>query len=54
MQGLLGSDLTYASVLATVVLFVALAVSSYAALRAIGANLLKDALTEGDIDNLPG
>jgi hypothetical protein len=45
---------TYANVMATVAVFIALGGSSYAALRVTGANVPKDALTGADIKNLTG
>lgn len=50
----LRSRLTYANVMATVAVFVALGGSSYAALRITGKNVPKDALTGADIKNLTG
>jgi hypothetical protein len=50
----LRQKLTYANVMATVAVFVALGGSSYAALRITGKNVPKDALTGADIKNLTG
>jgi hypothetical protein len=50
----LGSHLTYANVMATVAVFIALGGSSYAALKVTGRNVPKDALTGADIKNLTG
>ena len=46
--------LTYANVMATIAVFIALGGSSYAALRITGANVPKNALTGADIKNLTG
>jgi hypothetical protein len=46
--------LTYANVMATDVVFIALGGTSYAALRITGKNVPKDALTGADIKNLTG
>jgi hypothetical protein len=46
--------LTYANVMATIAVFIALGGSSYAALRVTGRNVPKDALTGADIKNLTG
>ena len=46
--------LTYANVMATVAVFIALGGSSYAALKVTGRNVPKDALTGADIKNLTG
>jgi hypothetical protein len=46
--------LSYANVMATVAVFIALGGSSYAALRITGRNVPKDALTGADIKNLAG
>jgi len=46
--------LSYANVMATVAVFIALGGSSYAALRVTGRNVPKDALTGADIKNLAG
>src|SRR3954467_4707102 len=48
------SQLTYANVMATIAVFVALGGSSYAALRVTGKNVPRDALTGADIKNLTG
>lgn len=48
------SCLTYANVMATVAVFIALGGSSYAALRITSRNVPKDALTGADIKNLTG
>jgi hypothetical protein len=50
----LRTRLTYANVMATVAVFIALGGSSYAALRITGKNVPKDALTGADIKNLTG
>lgn len=50
----LRSRMTYANVVATIALFVALGGSSYAALKVTGRNVPKDALTGADIKNLTG
>src|SRR5215208_6071995 len=50
----LRSASTYANVMATIAVFVALGGSSYAALRVTGRNVPKDALTGADIKNLTG
>ena len=50
----LRTRLTYANVIATIALFVALGGSSYAALKITGRNVPKDALTGADIKNLTG
>jgi hypothetical protein len=54
MLARIGSRLTYANVMASVAIFVALGGSSYAALRVTGQNVPKDALTGADIKNLTG
>jgi hypothetical protein len=54
MRAMLRSSLTYANVMATVAVFVALGGSSYAALRVTGKNVPRDALTGADIKNLTG
>jgi hypothetical protein len=46
--------LTYANVMATIAVFIALGGSSYAALRITGKDVPKDALTGADIKNLTG
>src|SRR3954468_8932423 len=48
------SQLTYANVMATIAVFVALGGTSYAALRVTGKNVPKNALTGADIKNLTG
>jgi hypothetical protein len=48
------SRLTYANVMATFAVFIALGGSSYAALRVTGRNVPKNALTGADIRNLTG
>jgi hypothetical protein len=48
------SRLTYANVMATLALFIALGGSSYAALRVTSKNVPKNALTGADIKNLTG
>ena len=48
------STLTYANVMATLAVFIALGGSSYAALRITGKNVPKDALTGADIKDLQG
>ena len=48
------STLTYANVMATLAVFIALGGSSYAALRITGKNVPKDALTGADIKDLTG
>jgi hypothetical protein len=50
----LHARLTYANVMATVAVFIALGGSSYAALRITGKNVPKNALTGADIKNLTG
>lgn len=50
----LNARLTYANVVATLALFVALGGSSYAALTITGKNVPKDALTGADIKKLTG
>ncbi len=50
----LRSRLTYANVMATVAVFIALGGSSYAALRITGRNVPRNALTGADIKNLTG
>ena len=50
----LRSRVTYANVMATIAVFIALGGSSYAALRVTGKNVPKDALTGADIKNLSG
>jgi hypothetical protein len=50
----LRAHLSYANVMATIAVFVALGGTSYAALRVTGANVPKDALTGADIKNLTG
>ena len=50
----LRSRLTYANVMATVAVFLALGGSSYAALRITGRNVPRNALTGADIKNLTG
>jgi hypothetical protein len=54
MLATLRSRLTYANVMATVAVFIALGGSSYAALRVTSKNVPKDALTGADIKNLTG
>ena len=54
MRAWLRSRLTYANVIATIALFVALGGSSYAAIKITGRNVPKDALTGADIKNLTG
>jgi hypothetical protein len=46
--------LTYANVMATIAVFIALGGSSYAALKVTSRNVPKDALTGADIKNLTG
>jgi hypothetical protein len=46
--------LSYANLMATIAVFIALGGSSYAALRVTGRNVPKDALTGADIKNLTG
>jgi hypothetical protein len=48
------SRVTYANVMATVAVFIALGGSSYAALRVTGRHVPKDALTGADIKHLTG
>lgn len=48
------SQLTYANVMATIAVFIALGGTSYAALKVTGKNVPKDALTGADIKNLTG
>src|SRR5918999_5315472 len=50
----LRSRVTYANVMATIAVFIALGGSSYAALRVTGKHVPKDALTGADIKNLSG
>jgi hypothetical protein len=50
----LRAHLSYANVMATVAVFIALGGSSYAALRVTSRNVPKDALTGADIKNLTG
>ena len=50
----LRQHLTYANVVATIALFVALGGASYAAIRVTGRNVPRDALTGADIKNLTG
>jgi hypothetical protein len=50
----LRARLTYANVMATVAVFIALGGSSYAAIQVTGENVPKDALTGADIKNLSG
>jgi hypothetical protein len=50
----LRARLTYANVMATVAVFVALGGSSYAAIKVTGRNVPRDALTGADIKNLTG
>jgi hypothetical protein len=54
MRARLRSSLTYANVMATVAVFVALGGSSYAALQVTSKNVPRDALTGADIKNLTG
>jgi hypothetical protein len=54
MRAMLRSSLTYANVMATVAVFVALGGSSYAALQVTSKNVPRDALTGADIKNLTG
>jgi hypothetical protein len=54
MQTKLRDHLTYANVMASIAVFIALGGSSYAALRITGQNVPKDALTGADIKNLTG
>lgn len=54
MLAKLRTRLTYANVVATLALFVALGGSSYAAIRITGKNVPKDALTGADIRELTG
>src|SRR5918996_339105 len=54
MRAQLRSSLTYANVMATVAVFVALGGSSYAALQVTSKNVPRDALTGADIKNLTG
>jgi hypothetical protein len=44
--------LSYANLMATIAVFIALGGSSYAVLRVTGRNVPKDALTGADIKNL--
>jgi hypothetical protein len=53
MKGL-RARLTYANVMATIAVFIALGGSSYAALRITGKNVPRDALTGADIKDLTG
>jgi hypothetical protein len=46
--------LTYANVMGTIAVFIALGGSSYAALRVTGRDVPKDALTGADVKNLTG
>jgi hypothetical protein len=50
----LRSRLSYANVMATIAMFIALGGSSYAAVRVTSQNVPKDALTGADIKNLTG
>jgi hypothetical protein len=50
----LRARLTYANVMATIAVFIALGGSSYAALKVTSRNVPKDALTGADIKNLTG
>ena len=50
----LRARLTYANVMATVAVFIALGGTSYAALRITGRNVPRNALTGADIKNLTG
>jgi hypothetical protein len=50
----LGSRLTYANVMATLAVFIALGGSSYAALRITGRDVRDNSLTGADIKNLTG
>jgi hypothetical protein len=50
----LRSNLTYANVMATMAVFIALGGSSYAAIKVTSKNVPKDALTGADIKNLTG
>jgi hypothetical protein len=50
----LRARLTYANVMATIAVFVALGGSSYAALKVTSRNVPRDALTGADIKNLTG
>jgi hypothetical protein len=54
MRARLRSSLTYANVMATVAVFVALGGTSYAALQVTSKNVPRDALTGADIKNLTG
>jgi hypothetical protein len=54
VQTKLRDHLTYANVMASIAVFIALGGSSYAALRITGQNVPKDALTGADIKNLTG
>jgi hypothetical protein len=54
MLSALRSKLTYANVMATTAVFIALGGSSYAALRVTGRDVPTDALTGADIKNLTG
>lgn len=54
MLAKLRSRLTYANVMATFAVFIALGGSSYAALRVTGRDVPKNALTGADIKNLTG
>ncbi len=54
MPAKLRSRLTYANVMATVAVFIALGGSSYAALQVTSRNVPKDALTGADIKRLTG
>jgi len=54
MPDKLRSRLTYANVMATIAVFIALGGSSYAAMQVTGDDVPKDALTGADIKNLSG
>jgi hypothetical protein len=51
---MLRTRVTYANVMATIAVFIALSGSSYAALKVTSRNVPKDALTGADIKNLTG
>ena len=54
MPSRIRAHLTYANVMATIALFIALGGSSYAALTVTGRNVPRNALTGADIKNLTG
>ncbi|HEX2233775.1 MAG TPA: hypothetical protein VHG69_10475 [Thermoleophilaceae bacterium] len=54
MLATLRARLTYANVMATIAVFIAIGGSSYAALRVTGRNVPRDALTGADVKNLTG